>query len=134
MRAPEFQRYDTAITAPVDLFGLFARVSPALEDIKSLAGSTPVALGSVTRIIRQIVKRASQIAPPDEFRAAHALIVSAAQMADTAAAIRREAALSGDMARAWDASSAAAGALMLWARAKNEINTLLRQPDLASLK
>ena len=39
--------------------------------------------------------------------------VSAAQLADSAARIRREAALTGDMARAWDASSAAAGALML---------------------
>ena len=44
--------------------------------------------------------------------------------------IRRQAALSGDIARAWDASSAAAGALMLSARAKSEIQSLLRPPEL----
>ena len=35
------------------------------------------------------------------------------------AQIRREAVLAGDMTRAWDASSAAAGALMLGAKARD---------------
>src|SRR5882672_7241219 len=38
--------------------------------------------------------------------------------------------LAGDMARAWDASSAAAGALMLGAKARTDIQTLLRPPQL----
>ena len=46
------------------------------------------------------------------------------------AVIRRQAASSGDLARAWDASSAAAGALMLSARARTEIQSLLRPPEL----
>jgi hypothetical protein len=54
--------------------------------------------------------------------------VSAAQLADGAARIRREAALSGDIARAWDASSAAAGALMLSTRAQSEIEAMLKPP------
>ena len=64
------------------------------------------------------MKRAAAIVPPDELKAAHALLVSAAQLADNAARIRREATLAGDMARAWDASSAAAGALMLERQAR----------------
>ena len=38
--------------------------------------------------------------------------------------------LSGNVARAWDASSAAAGALMLSAKARAELQALLRPPQL----
>ena len=130
LRVVEFEKYRIAITEPIDLFALFARITPALEDIRSLAGSTPAALSATDRAIAQIVKRASLIVPPEEFTAAHALIVSAAQLASNAAVIRRQAALSGDIARAWDASSAAAGALMLSTRARSEIQSLLRPPEL----
>jgi hypothetical protein len=130
MRLPELRKYWTAITEPIDLFGLFGRMKPALEDIKSLAGSTPGTLAATDRVMMQIIKRASTILPPEELRPAHALIVSAAQLADSAAAIRREATLSGNIARAWDASSAAAGALLLSARARSEIQALLHPPEL----
>jgi hypothetical protein len=128
MRAPAYRRYRAAISAPVDLFALFARVKPALEDVKALAGSPAGALAAVHRAVAQILTRASAIEPPDEFRGAHALLVSAAQMAESAAQIRREATLASSMPRAWDASSAAAGALMLAARAKSEMQLLLRPP------
>jgi hypothetical protein len=130
LRAPDFRKYSAAISEPLDLFALFSRMKPALEDIKSLAGSTPSTLFATHRVMTEIVRRASTIVPPKELRPAHALIISAAQLADNAAAIRREAALSGNMTRAWDASAAAAGALMLSARARSEILTLLRPPEL----
>ncbi|PYR59182.1 MAG: hypothetical protein DMF91_15400, partial [Acidobacteria bacterium] len=130
LRAPEFRKYRAAISAPVDVLALVARVKPALEDIKALAGSTPAALAGVGRTAARIIARASAIVPPEELRPAHALLVSAAQMADTAARIRREAALSADMTRAWDASSAAAGALMLASRARSEMQVLFRPPQL----
>ena len=130
MRAPFYQQYRAAISAPVDLLSLVARMSPALEDIKALAGSSPGALAAVHRAVALIVKRASAIEPPEELRGAHALLVSAAQLADSAAHIRREATLSADMARAWDASAAAAGALMLAARARSEMQSSMRLPQL----
>src|SRR2546427_4464708 len=130
LRAPEFRKYRAAISAPVDVLALVARVKPALEDIKALAGSTPAALAGVGRTAARIIARASAIVPPEELRPAHALLVSAAQMADTAARIRREATLSADMMRAWDASSAAAGALMLASRARSEMQVLFRPPQL----
>ena len=73
---------------------------------------------------------AAAIVPPEETAAAHALLVSATQLAGNAAQIRREATLAGDMTRAWDASSAAAGALMLGAKARTDIQTSLRLPQL----
>jgi hypothetical protein len=127
LRAPELRKYWIAISTPVDLF---ARLQPSLENIKLLAGSSPASLAAIDRAVARIVKAASAIAPPEELGAAHALLVSAAEMADTAARIRREAILSGDLARAWDASSAAAGALMLGARARSDIQASLRRPEL----
>ena len=127
LRAPEIRKYWIDISAPFDLF---TRLKPSLEDIKLLAGSSPASLAAIDRVVARIVKTASTIAPPEELSAAHALLVSAAQLADNAARIRREAILSGDLARAWDASSAAAGALMLGERARSDIQALLRRPEL----
>jgi len=125
LRAPVFEKYGVAIRAPIDLF---AALKPALEDIRSLSGSTPASLASIERTTRRIQELVAAIVPPEELVAAHALLISATQLAASATDIRRQAALAGDMTRAWDASSAAAGALMLGAKARVEIQTLLRPP------
>jgi len=127
MRAPELHRYRAAIGAPIDLF---TELQPPLESIKALAGSPPTALAFIQRRVARILKLVSAIAPPEEVAAAHALLVSAVQLAGNSAEIRREAVLAGDMSRAWDASSAAAGALMLGAKARADIQLLLRLPQL----
>jgi hypothetical protein len=126
LRKADFQRYRVEMTDPIDLF---ARLAQSLEDIKALAGSTPAALASVHTLVTQIVKKAAAIVPPDELKTTHALLISAAQLADNAARIRREATLAGDIARAWDASSAAAGALMLEGRARTDMQALMRAPQ-----
>lgn len=127
LRIPDFRLYDEAVTAPLKrLSGL----KSSLEEIKALAGSAPATLASIQGAAGQALKMLHAIVPPDEFRAIHALFVSAARLADGAARLRRDAALSGDMARAWDASSAAAGALMLDARARSEMQALFRLPQL----
>ena len=102
---------------------LFSELQPPLESIKSLAGSPPPTLAFIQRRVARILKLVSGIVPPEEVAAAHALLVSAVQLAGNAAEIRREAVLAGDMTRAWDASSAAAGALMLAARARADIQS-----------
>ena len=127
LRAPELKRYRVAIRTPMDLF---AQLKPSLEGVKALSGSAPATLTALQRSVARILTLASAIAPPDELASAHALLVSAVQLAGNAAQIRREATLAGDMTRAWDASSAAAGALMLGARARSDIHTLLRLPQL----
>lgn len=127
LRAPEFRQYRAAIKAPLDVF---ARLEPALRQIKSLAGSSPSSLMMIESAVSQILQQARAIAPPPEFRAAQALLVSAVQLAGSAGRIRREATLAEDIARAWDASSAAAGALMLGARARTDMQSLLRPPEL----
>ena len=127
MRVPEFRKYYASIAAAL---AQLSRLRPALESIKSLAGSSPASLDAIEGSVGEIVKTADTVRPPEEFRAAHAQLVSAAQLAANAARIRREATIAGDMARAWDASSAAAGALMLGSAARKEIVRLLNPPRL----
>ncbi|MCC7418183.1 MAG: hypothetical protein IT176_13675 [Acidobacteria bacterium] len=127
MRAPALRRYRQEMAEPFDLF---ARLKPGLEDIRALSGSTSSTLGMIERVVGQLVDRAGAIEPPAELAVAHALLVSAARLADNAGRIRREATLAGDIARAWDASSAAAGALLLGARARAEMQAVFRIPQL----
>lgn len=127
LRAPAFRRYRTAIRVPMERL---ASLKPSLENIKSLAGTSPTTLATIQRVVRQILRQASAIVPPQELLAAHAVLVSAARLAGNAAQIRREATLDADMARAWDASAVAAGALMLGARARSDIQAMLRPPRL----
>jgi hypothetical protein len=128
LRQPELKKYFAVVSAPMNRL---SEITRPLEDIKALAGSTPEELAAIEQTARQVVAVISPLVPPQEMSAAHAQLLSAAQLASSAAYIRREAALSGSLERAWDASSAAAGALMLGTRARTEMQTLLRSPQLA---
>jgi hypothetical protein len=44
--------------------------------------------------------------------------------------LRERAAVQGDVAMAWDASSAAAGSIMMLAEARRQIDAATRQPEL----
>jgi hypothetical protein len=127
LRATAYQEYQSAIAAPLRLF---AQLTPMLESIKALSGSTPASLTFIDRTTLTIRKLASVIKPPQELTAVHALFLSAVQLAANAAQIRREAVLAEDMSRAWNASSAAAGALMLISRANTDMLAVVQRPEL----
>jgi hypothetical protein len=127
LREPDLRRYRLAIDAPIDLFN---ELQAPLERIKSLAGSPPATLTFIQRRVARILNLVSGIVPPEEMASGHALLISAVQLAGHSAQIRREAVLASDMSRAWDASSAAAGALMLAARARADIQSAMRLPQL----
>jgi hypothetical protein len=127
LRAPELRKYQAAVSASLNKL---AALAEPLEDIKALAGSGPDALALVLRVAREVTKTVTAAVPPVELQAVHSLLISAAQLADSAARTRREAALTGSMPRAWDASAAAAGALMLTVRARADMQTELLPPHL----
>lgn len=126
LRAPELRAYRASISSSLRRLN---QLVPLLEDIKSLAGSGPDAIGAIIRGAEQIQKVMADVQPPTELVEVHNLLASAAQLAGSAAKIRREAAINGNIARAWDASSAAAGALMLAGRAQIDMQTILRPPQ-----
>jgi hypothetical protein len=127
LRLPLLTAYATAIKIPI---GLFTQTRPSLEAIKTLSGSSRTALEALDQATSQMLQLVGAIAPPEELAAAHALFASAVQMAANAASTRREASLDNNMDLAWNASSAAAGALMLGSRARTDILALLRPPQL----
>jgi hypothetical protein len=127
IRAPLLREYFKAMTIPLLII---RRLDVPLGNIKALSGSSPAALTLVQRQSARALKLLDRIVPPEECRAAHALLVSAVHLADNAALIRRNAAVAGDISRAWDASSAAAGALMLGAKAKTDIQSAVNRPQL----
>ncbi|HKT79438.1 MAG TPA: hypothetical protein VJP86_04420 [Vicinamibacterales bacterium] len=127
LRVAAFRRYYTALAATFERFTL---LKPPLDDIRALAGSTPSTLQTIDRLTTEIVRSLAQITPPVEMESAHSLLVSAGQLADSAGRIRKEAAETASIDRAWDASAAAAGSIMLISRGQAEIQARLRMPQL----
>lgn len=103
---------------------------PALEAIRRLEGPAPGALLTLQSRLRGGAERLERMRPPVDLRATHDLLVGAWRFAENAARGRYEAVRSANVATAWEASSAAAGALLLLSRAQQEIRTLLEPPQL----
>jgi hypothetical protein len=105
---------------------------PALEAIRRLEGPQPDDLADVTRVLAGGAERLERIgiAAPDDLRSVNELLISAWRFADTAATARYSAVADGKVDRAWEASSAAAAALLLLDRVQEEIRILLEPPQL----
>ena len=124
-RADLFKRYRTSIDSAVrEIRGAI----PLLERIRELAGPAPQLLPSLEQHLVMSRQRLAAIEVPPELAPAHSLFTAAFQMAKRAASTRRTAVLSGNMSLAWEASSAAAGALLLLDRAGDELDRLTAPP------
>jgi hypothetical protein len=126
IRLPELRKYRAAMATPLQRL---KQMEAALVDIRDLAGSGPDEIGAILRAAAQIRAEASAIAAPPELEMTHGLMLSAAQLAENAATLRRQASLTGNLSQAWNASSAAAGALMLSNRVRAEMTAALEQPQ-----
>jgi hypothetical protein len=126
-RASSFRAYKKQI-API--LSTMVRSQRSLDDIKRLAGSDAAVLVDLSTRLDRHVKALSVLAAPDELKSAHALLMSAANLAQTAVKTRRQAAVSGELQLAWDASSAAAGSLMLLSKAQEDMEAAVRLPEI----
>lgn len=126
-RAGSYRAYTKAV-API--IGGLVRAQRHLDDIKRLAGSEAAVLVALGERLATNVKILGFVAVPDELKPAHALLMSAVNLAETAVRTRRRAAVSGELALAWDASSAAAGSMMLLTRAQEDMEAALRLPQI----
>lgn len=106
------------------------KLQPALDAIRRLEGPAPESLLALQARLRGGVARLERVHPPTDLRAAHDLLIGAWRFAESAASSRYEAVKAGNLNTAWEASSAAAGALLLLTRAQQEIRTLLEPPQL----
>lgn len=125
--AASFRAYKKSVAPVLDAM---ARAERSLDDIKSLAGSDAAVLVGLGSRLAIYSKSLNVLAVPDELKSAHALLISAVTLAETAVKTRRQAAVSGELQLAWDASSAAAGSMMLLTRAREDMEAAVRFPQL----
>lgn len=126
LRVQAFASYRAAIASAIDEL---RRSKRSLERIRDLAGPSPILLPRLEQRLVMSKRQLAAITPPAELDAAHGLFGAAFQMAQRAASTRRNAVSSQDMKLAWDAASAAAGALMLLDRAAQELDRLTTAPS-----
>ena len=126
-RQAVFREYQRSVG--MDLVQL-EKARTSLLSIKKLDGPAPDRLDTLNRVLRGGAVRLDRLLVPEYLRSTHELVISAWRFAETAAAARLRAVTSGEISVAWEASSAAAGALMMLSRAQKEMRTLIEPPKL----
>jgi hypothetical protein len=126
-KAESINAYRSAVTGSIDRL---AKLQPALLDVKALAGPDVATLPELAQRFERIARQLVAITPPPVMSAAHATLMSAAELGQQAMRTRERAAMQADLPAAWDASSAAAGSIMMLAQARQQIEALSRPPEL----
>jgi hypothetical protein len=125
LRAEGYRGYRGAIAPALTEF---RAAMPLLDSIRLLAGPEPRLLPRLEQRLALTRQQLAAITPPADLQSVHALLTSTLQMATRAVSSRRNAVSSGNMSLAWEASSAAAGALMLFDNAGAELDRLTTPP------
>ena len=105
----------------------------ALDQIQRLAGPSHLRLSALATAMAGALGALTAATVPAEAVPAHGLLRNAITLAARAADGRLRAVASGNMQLAWEASSAAAGALMLLDRAGDELRLLTAPPAPAAV-
>lgn len=121
------QEYERAMAHPEEMLRASRGRLEAIRQLESTPRRMLVWLSGQTANASRLL---SDIKPPAGGEKAHGLLTSAVQLAARAATLRQQAVSTGDMRPAWEAASAAAGALMLLDRASEELQRLKKTPEL----
>ena len=124
-RSPEFRRYRRAMNGS---FKTFDEALNALELVKAMRGPHVTAIPPISKRLARSAKTVSKVKAPEELASGHALIRSAWELADSALRLRADAVSQNSVDVAQRASSAAAGALMLYQRARADQQTAMEPP------
>jgi hypothetical protein len=106
------------------------KAQPLLESIRHLDGPAPDRLVALRSRLSGGADRLQRLTPSADLQPLHGLVVGAWRFAESAVNGRYAAVSSGNVAEAWQASSAAAGALLMLSRAQQELRALLEPPQL----
>ena len=126
LRAEIIKEYWRTVREGLDRF---LGVRAWLVDVRQLAGPSPGALRRLSEAAAYAQRELARVQPPPEVASAHSTLVAAAGMAVRAATARFDAVRSGNMDTAWQASSAAAGALMMLDQAVAELRKITHAPQ-----
>jgi hypothetical protein len=106
------------------------KAQPQLEAIRRLDGPPLDMLQALQGRLSGGASALERVQVIEDLRPTHSMLVEAWRFAENAANGRAEAVSSGNVARAWQASSSAAGALMLLSQVQKGIQELLELPRL----
>jgi hypothetical protein len=124
-RAEQWRRYEAALAEPLTI----VRASrDALDQIRRLAGPSRVRLRRLAAGTARALTVMATIVASAEEADVHGLLTNAFRLAARAVESRQRAVTSGDMKTAWEASAAAAGALMLFDRVSEDLKALQTAP------
>ncbi len=124
-RAPVFRKYRRRTNG---VFKVFKDATIALEQVKTMRGPSISSIATLTKRLNAANRSFRKVVPPNELASGHALIVSAWELADNALRLRLEAVSANNIDTAQRASSAAAGALMLYQRARADQLAAMEPP------
>jgi len=124
--APAFRRYRRSTNSA---FRVFNESIAALEEIKSMTGPPANSISSISKRLTSAGRNIGKVKPPGELAQTHSLIASAWELAGNALRLRAEAVASNSVDVAQRASSAAAGAVLLYQRARAEQLSAMEPPS-----
>jgi hypothetical protein len=127
IRQAAYREYQRSVGSQL-LF--LVKAQPSLDAIRKLEGPSPDRLLSLRQQLSGGAERLQRLRTPEYLRSTHDLLVGAWRFAENATRARYEAIETANVGAAWEASSAAAGAMMMLSRAQEEIRTLLEPPRL----
>ena len=124
-QAPAFRSYRRSMR---NSFSTFKGAIHNLDQVRSMSGPPANAIESTAKRMARGGKTLAKVAPPPDLQAGHALVRSAWELAENAFRLRSQAVAANDIAKAREASSAAAGALMLYERAGADLQKAMEPP------
>jgi hypothetical protein len=124
-RAPVFRKYRRSTN---NAFKVFNDAARALEQVRSMSGPPINAIGPLTKRLASVSRGFQKVKAPEELAPQHAIISNAWELAQNAFTMRVQAVSSNNIDVAQRASSAAAGALMLYQRARADQLSTMEPP------
>lgn len=127
LRQSAYREYQRSVGSSLRLL---VKSQGSLDAIRTLEGPAPDQLVVLRQQLSGGAERLQRMRTPDYLRSTHELLVGAWRFAENATRARYDAIEGANAAAAWEASSAAAGALMMLSRVQAEIRSLLEPPRL----
>ena len=125
-RAPAYRRYRRSMNGA---FNAFKSATPVLEKIKTMTGPPAREIGEAASRLAKADRNIAKVVPPEELAASHALVRSAWELAQNAMRLRVDSVSANNVAGEQQASSAAAGALMLYTKARADLTAQMERPS-----
>ena len=125
LRRETYRQYQRSVSSSLLLL---VKNTASLRAIRTLDGPHPDQLVELKAQLSGGAARLERMKTPEYLRDVHERLVGAWRFAENAARARYDAVSNADASAAWEASSSAAGALMMLARVQQDITALLTPP------